>query len=253
MSSQATLQFEATVPPIHFEYRKGAFLSRVQLHLIFWGAHWDTDQHPSRAEITDSVKRLIRPGGYLSGLAQYNPLGCEPVVELVETRYDLDPEKAPKKFQDDADHSDIVDEVTSLMGAIERVLPPDPRAQPLYAVFMPPGSISTSLEDGEPKAGEHGWFVKDGQRRIYYAWVLHGSIERMTIAFSEELVEAITDPEPPCCDDSLSGWVMKDNQGEFQEVCDICESITATVDGVRVQTYFSNEKKDCIAPPAIPL
>lgn len=254
MSSQLTSKSKATVPPIHFEYLKGTFLSRVQLHLIFWGAHWRTDQRPSRAEITDAVKKIIRPGGYLSGLAQYNPLGCEPVVELVETDYDLDPEKAPKTFQDDAGHSDIVDEVTSLMGAIERLSPPDPHAQPLYAVFMPPGSTCTSLnEEGEPSEGEHGWFVKDGQRRVYYAWVVHNSIERMTIAFSEELVESITDPEPPCCDDAIAGWVMKDNQGEFQEVCDVCESITAKVDGVLVQSYFSNEKMDCVAPPAIPL
>jgi len=204
------------------------------------------------AEVSDAVETMIRPGGYLSGLDQYN-LGCEPAVNLVQTCYDLDPENPRQTFQDDGDHSDVVDEIKSLMGSIERESPPDPHAQPLYIVIMPPGTTCSSTDtDGEPLAGEHNWFVKDGHRRVYYGWVLHGTIQRMTIALSEELVESITDPEPPCCDDALAGWVMKDNQGAFQEVCDVCEGITATVDGVLVQTYFSNEKTDCVAPPAIP-
>ncbi|MGA2590967.1 MAG: hypothetical protein ABSH32_13695 [Bryobacteraceae bacterium] len=244
---------QTATPPIRFEFRKGTFLSRVQLHLIYWGTHWRDAKHPSVADVSSAVKKIICPGRYLSGLAQYNRLGCEPVVDFVQTPYDVDAENPPKTFQDDATHSDVVEEVKSLMGPIERESPPDPHAQPLYLVMMPPGTTCSSTDtDGELLAGEHNWFVKDGHRRVYYGWVLHGTIERMTIALSEELAESITDPEPPCCDDALAGWVMKDNQGEFQEVCDVCEGITATVDGVRVQTYFSNEKMDCIAPPAIP-
>lgn len=253
MSSQATAKLEPATPPVRFEFRNGTFLSRVQLHLIFWGAHWRTSQHPSMERVSDAVKRIIRPGGYLSGLAQYNPLGCQPVVDLVQTRFDLDPERAPEQFQDEGGHSDIVDEIRSLMGPIEKEIPPDPGTQQLYIVIMPPGTTCSSTDgDGEPLVGEHSWFVKDGHRRVYYGWVLHGSMDRMTIALSEEIVEAITDPEPPCCDDSLAGWVMKDNQDTFQEICDVCAGVTAKVDNVLVQTYFSNEKMDCIAPPAIP-
>jgi hypothetical protein len=252
MSSEALSKSESTVPPIRFEYRNGILLSRVRLHLIYWGAHWRTAQHPSREDIAEAMRKMTSPGGYLSGLAQYNR-GREPVVELVETRYDLDLENPAKALQDDGDGSDIVAEVKSLMGPIERDLPHQPEAQPFYLVVLPPGVTCTTEDaDGEVLAGEHGWFVKDGHRRVYYGWVLHGTIQRMTVAISEELVEAITDPEPPCCDDALAGWVMQDNQGDFQEVCDVCAGITANVDGVHVQTYFSNEKMDCIAPPEIP-
>ncbi len=252
MSTQAIPKLEATTPPVRFEFRKGAFLSRVQLHLIYWGAYW-RDADPSMANINAAVQKLIRPGGYLSGLAQYNR-GCEPVVELIRTRDDLDPEGPSKTFKDEASHSDVVEEVKSLMGAIDRESPPDPHAQPLFLVMMPRGTTCSSTDtDGSPLAGEHGWFVHDGHRRVYYGWVLHGTLDRITTALSEELVEAITDPEPPCCDDALAGWVMKDNQGDFQELCDVCEGVTATIDHVRVQTYFSNEKMDCVAPPAIPL
>lgn len=254
MSSQAIATREETTPPIHFKFRGGIFLSRVQLHLIYWGRHWEKAEHPSTAQINEAVAKIVTPGGYLSGLAQYSPSRCEPAVHFVQTRYDVDPEQPPKTFQDAAGRSDVVDEVKSLMSAIERESPPDPHTQQLYIVVMPPGTMSSSTDtDGDLLQGEHSWFVLDGHRRIYYGWVLYGTIERITTEISEELVEAITDPEPPCCADALAGWVMVDNQGMAQEVCDVCEGITATIDHVRVQTYFSNDKKDCVAPPAIPL
>src|SRR5580698_312225 len=127
MSTQAMPKFEATTPPIRFEFRKGLFLSRVQLHLIYWGAHWREAKHPSIADLNGAVRKMIRPDGYLSGLAQYNR-GCEPVVDLVETQYDLDPDNPPKVFEDDATHSDVVEEIESLMDAIERESPPDPHS-----------------------------------------------------------------------------------------------------------------------------
>ncbi len=228
-------------------------LSTVQLNLVFWGSDW---ARPALRDLKDKVERAANEmcaGGYLWGLAQYNHdehIRVTSVIPCLDTETPV-----PKEFTDPADplepkkRSDVVDEIKSLIKAGQIAVPaPGDSAKAcdlLCIVIMPPDVKCGGPSPKESLDGQHFYFdYEDGQkRRVYYGWVLHGSIQRITTSLSEELVEAITDPVP----DPAMGWQIKDNMGIGLELCDVCAGITADVAGVRVQTYYSAYHRDAIA------
>lgn len=223
-------------------------LSHVQLRLIFWGSEWDKDEQKTlRARIKTSVNAILE-SNYLEGLAQYNR-GVHIKIKAEKADRDVDPRyDPPRRFADPADPrnpaqaSDVIDEIKRLLEGHQIDHPEDTSTDLLCLVVMPPGvTCSSNTEDGEPPVGQHFYFDCDCcNRRVYYGWVLNASAEKITTLLSEELVEAITDPEPP------TGWVMKDNIGVNRELCDVCEAITGKVKGVLVKAYYSLEHGDAI-------
>ena len=241
--------------PLHdFQPDRRKVLSTVQLNLVFWGSSWATSD--DLKELKDKVERAAKEmcaGGYLWGLAQYNHdehIRVTSVIPCLDSATSV-----PKEFTDPADpldpkkHSDVVDEIKSLIkdGKIAVPTPGDSAmaCDLLCIVIMPPDVKCGGPSPKESLDGQHFYFdYEDGQkRRVYYGWVLHGSIQRITTSLSEELVEAITDPVP----DPAMGWQIKDNMGIGLELCDVCAGITADVGGVRVQTYYSAYHRDAIA------
>src|SRR5262249_18332417 len=82
-------------------------------------------------------------------------------------------------------------------------------------------------------------------QKIHYAWFTNvGDLGSITAIISHELVESATDPDGSgflganrTCDGP--GWC---------EIADICESTWASIDGITVHGYWSNQAGACIAP-----
>lgn len=220
----------------------GPVLSRVRLHLIYWGKYWDgKDANKLKTDIATAVTKILQPSGYLSNVAQYTDDHTIDVI-LNDSPIPINSEP-PTPFNDPPDS---VAAITSLIAA-GSVPHPDPNSDPqhrhqLYMLMLPPGVTPSNPDRGEPAGGEHDSFKYQGTP-VYYGWVRSTSVgdplPRITVALSEELIEAITDPE------HFTGWVSSDKE----EICDVCEGVNWRVDGVLVRTYYSNAHGDCIPRP----
>jgi hypothetical protein len=110
----------------------------------------------------------------------------------------------------------------------------------VYGVVMP----TWVLPGFTGWAGEHHSYPRSGQK-IHYAWFTNaGDLGSITAIISHELVESATDPDGSgflginrTCDGP--GWC---------EIADICESTWASIDGITVHAYWSNQANACIAP-----
>lgn len=116
---------------------------------------------------------------------------------------------------------------------------PDPGNQTVYGVVMP----TWVLPRFTGRVGEHNSYTRSGQK-IHYAWFTNfGDLGGITAIISHELVETATDPDGSgfvgvgrTCD--VPGWC---------EIADICESTRASVDGITVHAYWSDQANACIA------
>ena len=94
--------------------------------------------------------------------------------------------------------------------------------------------------------GNIDFFDFDINDRSHMAWVLNGSSAFMSSVFSHELVEALTDPE------GNGVQVNPSNPNNWNEIGDVCAT-TGSVNGVTVQSYWSEKDKSCVIPADIPV
>src|SRR5262249_3874592 len=86
----------------------------------------------------------------------------------------------------------------------------------------------------------------DGQsdRQVHYAWFANsGRLGQITGIMSHEAVEAATDPEGT----GFLGVEGTCTGAGWCEIADICGS-TGVMNGVTVQSYWSNRTGSCIVP-----
>jgi hypothetical protein len=122
---------------------------------------------------------------------------------------------------------------------------PDPASDRdlLFLVVLPARVTST-----EPFQGEHSFFIWKGIA-VRYGWLTHdGTLGDLMPILSHELVEAATDPEgtaivgvPGTCG-AQEGWC------EIGDICEDCAQCYGTVNGVKVQAYWSDRDQACIIP-----
>ena len=219
----------------------GPVLTHVHVQLIFWGAAWGGATTPSSAAVTTAVTNLLA-GPYMSALAQYRGIGRGSLrgTTTVTTS------NPPNPFSD----GDVGNLVISLIN--NNTLPePDEDTQILYCVIMPP-----NISSGRSSIGEHtytsftdtGIFDSD-TTRAHFAWVMNnGTLDFVTEIFSHELAEACSDPE------GNAFQIAPSNPTAWNEIGDSgcgCQSQDATLDGIRVQKYWSQRDNACIAPTGI--
>jgi hypothetical protein len=84
-------------------------------------------------------------------------------------------------------------------------------------------------------------FDIDINDRSHMAWVAFGNRAFISSVFSHELVEALSDPE------GNGIQVNPTNANNWNEVGDVCQS-TGLVNGVTVQSYWSQTDKACVIP-----
>jgi hypothetical protein len=215
-----------------FADQHGPVLAIPQLYLIYWGTAWlpQTAATPTPAQVTSAVSTLMA-SGYLTGLTQYRGSGHGALrgSALITTS---DP---PDGFTDHQVAAFIEAQLSA--GTIPG---PGPGDQTVYGVVMP----TWVLPGFTGRAGEHNSYTRSGQK-IHYAWFTNfGDLGGITAIISHELVESATDPDGSgflgvnrTCDGP--GWC---------EIADICESTLASIDGITVHAYWSNQAGACIAP-----
>jgi hypothetical protein len=208
----------------------GAVLQVTQLFLIYWGSAWTATPAPTptSAQIT-SASQTMMAGPYMAGLAQYRGIGRG----FVRGSAVITSSNPPNNFTD-AQVSNFVDgQITA--GTVPG---PDIDNQTLYCVVMPTGvNASGSF------IGEHTYYTRSGQR-IHFAWITNsGNLTGITRIISHELVESATDPEGS----AFLGVAGTCSQGGWCEIGDVCSS-TSVLDGVTVQSYWSNQAGQCVVP-----
>ncbi len=93
-------------------------------------------------------------------------------------------------------------------------------------------------------AGEHNSYTRSGQK-IRYAWFTNaGDLDSITAIISHELVETATDPDG----NGFLGISRTCDGPSWCEIADICQSTWASIDGITVHGYWSNQANACIAP-----
>jgi hypothetical protein len=215
-----------------FADNHGPVLSTPQLYLIYWGTAWraQTAATPTAAEVTGAVSTLMA-SGYLTGLAQYRGSGHGTLRgSTVITSSD-----PPDGFT----NGQVAAFIKAQLSA-GTVPGPGPGNQTVYGVVMPTG-VTPEFTGW---TGEHNSYPRSGQK-IHYAWFTNvGDLDSITAIISHELVESATDPDGSgflgvnrTCDGP--GWC---------EIADVCQSTWASVDGITVHGYWSNQANACIAP-----
>ena len=214
----------------------GAIIANVSLQLLFWGSAWNSNPSPSTGQVINAVTSILQ-GPYMSGLAQYGvgsgTLKGAWIVTGVEPK---------NPFSNDDVHaviSDLIDQ-----GSFPE--PDDPGGRNLYMFILP-----ANVRVNQPNlAGLHTFdtdfdFPFDFDK-TWFGWVTHnGTLDSLTTIFSHELVEACTDPEG----DGIQ--VNPRSDSDWHEIGDVCCS-NARVDGVLVQSYWSQRDLACIVPTAAP-
>ncbi len=214
-----------------FVDQHGPVLATPQLYLIYWGTAWmpQTAATPTAAEVTGAVSTLMA-SGYLTGLTQYRGSGHGALrgSTLITSS---DP---PDGF---TDHQ--VAEFIDAQLSAGTIPGPDPGNQTVYGVVMPAWVTPVT-----GSAGEHNFYTRSGQK-IHYAWFTNaGDLGSITAIISHELVESATDPDG-------SGFLSVNRTCHgpgWCEIADICESTWASIDGITVHGYWSNQDNACIAP-----
>jgi hypothetical protein len=209
----------------------GTVLQVTQLFLIYWGNAWAATPAPAltAGQIT-SACRTMMASSYMIGLAQYRGIGRG----FVRGSAVITSSNPPNGFTDAQVSSFIDGQLTA--GAIPL---PDVDNQTLYCVVMPTGINASNTSF----IGEHTYYTRSGQR-IHFAWITNsGNLASLTRIISHEVVESATDPEGS----AFLGVAGTCGQGGWCEIGDVCSS-TSTLDGVTVQSYWSNQAAACAVP-----
>jgi hypothetical protein len=214
-----------------FSDNGGPMLQVVQLFLIYWGSAWTANPPPTptAGDITSACSTMIK-SSYMPGLAQYRGLGRG----FVRGSAVITSSNPPNGFTD----SNVSNFVDAQLNA-GTIPSPDVDNQTLYMVVMPRGVSASNTGF----IGEHTYYTRSGQR-IHFAWITNsGSLASVTTIISHELVESASDPEGS----ALLGVAGTCSQSGWCEIGDVCSS-TSAVDGVTVQSYWSDQDGQCIVP-----
>ncbi len=217
----------------HVSYQGGAIIPHVSVMLIFWGKDWPNNQPncASAGVIVHAVARML-DGPHMSGLTQYSVgLG----MELQPYHLQFDPDRP---FTRDAWHNIIWDMIdTNILPE-----PDDPGGRNLYMFILPPNFPY----EVPGVAGAHGPVPDAELIDLDYAWagfITHdGNLDTIMVNLSHEIIEACTDPESQVDD----GWTIDGLSHPNSEICDVCTNMKKTVNGVKLQGYWSNFDGACI-------
>lgn len=233
----------AAAQPAHLTYRGGPLLTAVEVVTIYWGSDWQTN-HAALATSLDGFFDGILASPLIDQLQEYSAtIGHGSHVASVKAT------PAPRTSVND---TTIRRRIQTWINSRNDV--PDPTANTLYFVFLPPGVTVTASGAKSCTAfcGYHDTFTGKNKAgaatAIYYAVMPFLDCQGCTIApprtlldgftsvSSHELCEAITDPVPG------TGW-YDDANGE---IGDICAWQQKQIGPYWVQKEWSNAQNQCM-------
>lgn len=275
LASNGMLINEARVFPNAAQYSKaqsdvlyygGPVISHAQVYVIFWGSKVTATTKNAMPDFYASVLN----SDYMDWLKVYNTtsvvaqggqagtqqtIGRGTYIQAIE----INPAKVSGTLDDQEIRAELEKQI------LAKVIPA-PGADSLYMIHFPKG-LSITMHDGSTVmtsckqfcAYHQGFKAKDGSN-IYYGVMPDldsfacsmgcgsgGSLTRITVSASHELIEAITDPFPtPGSNPSFpQAWNTKDGF----EVGDLCQSNTATLKGrgasYTIQQEWDNSTHAC--------
>lgn len=226
----------APVSAPQLTYRGGPLLPAVQVFVIFWGAAWPGPQADLLQELNQFFD-FILTSPLLDQLAEYSVPGVS--IGQGSRTGSVILSTDPPPTVTDADVQALIQQEISNDSAV-----PQPTANSLYFVFLPPG-ITITL-DGAASCSNFCGYHDDIDNQIFYAVMPYPDcagctgalsvVDALTSTCSHELCEAITDPVPG------QGW-YDDQNGE---IGDICAWTTKQLGHYTVQLEWSNQAGQCI-------
>jgi hypothetical protein len=229
-------------------YHGGPVLGAVEVVTIFWGAAWAEAAQATLAQNLNAFFDAILQSSLMDVMAEYGtpsqPIGHGSRVATVTLS-----DSEPGSPQPGGGRSVSDEQIqTALQGWVADSTVPAATANTLYFVYLPPGVVSTL--GGDASCTTYCGYHNHVGATLFYAVEPYvtcagcssGAIlDTQTKISSHELFEAITDP-------ALNGW-YDDTSGE--EIGDICNTDTRTLDGYTVQSEWSQAQGACaIAPVA---
>jgi hypothetical protein len=211
----------------------GAVIEIARVQLIYWGNAWAANPPPTptAAQVTAAVQAMVA-GPYMTGLAQYRQIGRGHLLGAAT----VTSSNPPNPFTD----SNVANFINGLIGA-GTVPGLDAAKQNLYLVIMPNGVSSSNAG----VIGEHTYYNDSSGNRIHFGWITNnGTLNYITNIFSHELAESVTDPEGS----AILGVAGTCSGGGWCEIGDVCQSTSANLHGVVVQSFWSNNDGKCIVP-----
>ena len=226
----------APITTAKLTYRGGPLLSAVQVFTFFWGTAWQGLQAPLVQEINQFFD-FVLTSPLMDQLAEYSvpgsAIGHGSRAGAVILSTD------PPSTIADADVQQLIRVEISSDAAV-----PQPSANSLYFVFLPPGVTITI--DGQASCSNLCGYHSDINGGTFYAVMPYPDcsgctgtlavLDALTSTSSHELCEAITDPVPG------RGW-YDDQHGE---IGDICAWKTKKLGAYTVQLEWSNQAGLCL-------
>jgi hypothetical protein len=205
-----------------------------KVYLFFWGEAWrgNPSPNPSAQDLVNAFAAVLA-SPYQSALEQY---GCS-MLSFGGAYYTTGGIDPPGTFHD-------VDVQTRMMEIIDFNYNIPASKDDLYVLVTGPGA-----QYSDPNfTGKHANFADiRAFEYINYAWVQFDTLENMTVVFSHELVEAITDPHGDAIQiDPIDG-------SDWHEIGDVCEGNSDYVNGIKVEAYWSKRDNACVIPQDVPV
>jgi hypothetical protein len=217
----------------------GKKLRNATINLIFWGDAWTANPgpNPSLAQVVNDAASILS-GPYQTRISQY---GATP-ARLGGIFVSVPGNNPPTNYQT----SDVQNLITNAIGGGALPEPDEETSDVLHVVFMPPGTNAPPNLGGLHTYANWSEFSLipfdiDINDRSHMAWVAFGSRAFISSVFSHELVEALSDPE------GNGVQVNPTNANNWNEIGDVCQS-TGLVNGVTVQSYWSQSDRACVIP-----
>lgn len=229
-----------TQPGLNITFNGGAHVGDAQLELLFWGNFWKTASNPSMGDIVQAVQKIVN-SGYLSELTQY---GFNSITGVGSTQVSNPP--PPPGTYTGADVASMVWDLIDGQNVFPE--PDEPGGRNIYMVFAPSGTAFTT-NPGAHTSDTSSDVPGLDPDNIWIGWVNYGTINSKTTlldslmtVFTHELVEIISDPEPP------SGWVFPSLPANKNEIGDACFPIFGVEGSFEVSSYYSKRLNACVVP-----
>ena len=221
----------------------GKKLRNAVINLIFWGDAWNANPapNPSLAQIVSDCAGILS-GPYQMRVSQYGATAAQ----LGSIFISVPGNNPPVNFTT----NDVQNLITNAIEGGALPEPDEENRDVLHCVFLPPGTNPPPNLGGLHTYANYSDydfpFDIDINDRSHMAWVAFGNRGFVSSVFSHELVEALTDPE------GNGIQVNPTNANNWNEIGDVCAT-TGVVNGVTVQSYWSQTDKACVIPANIPL
>jgi Protein of unknown function (DUF3892) len=222
-------------PPTTTVDDKGGFrMVDCTVYFLFWGSAWKTATTPSMQDLVNDFASILA-SPYLLALSQYGSPGQLGSASFGGAWWFHGGIEPRDNFLD-SDISAFTTESIDFNGI------PFPQFA-LYMVLLPPGIRPLDKSHD----GNHSFILDISLDWVNFAWVQYASRPEITAVFTHELVEAMTDPH---------GYGVQVNPSDlvnWNEIGDVCEGCTDTLNGVTVQAYWSQAHRACIIPREVPV